>query len=156
MATLEQIIQFQIALTGEAVRRFGDKATPTDLTVTGQVWDSGNFPLADNYGNAEIWATTQGGLASFAYLIFMADVDVILELANTTPNPDERALFNIAANSVLVLPSSVMGGYASNTSRLDGAAMVSATDFNTINSIRVQRNAANLAGDATCRLMLVL
>lgn len=156
MATLEQIIQFQLSVLDESVRRIGEKSEPTDLTVTGQVFDTGNFPVTDNYGTAEIWAANQGGLASFAYLIFMANVAMTLEVANTTPNPDERALFRVPANAMLVLPSGTMGGYASNTTRLDGAANVLNTDYGTINSVRVQRDVADLAGDATCRLVLIL
>lgn len=156
MATLQQVVQFTIALASEAQRRLGDKNIPTSLAVTGSVFDTGGVVIADNYGQAVLWQANQGGLASFAYALFIADQDCVLEFANTTPNPDERFLVTIKANAVLVLPSSVLGAYASNTTRLDGAALVAATDYNTINEIRVQRDAADLTADATVRLMLVL
>jgi hypothetical protein len=156
MATLTEIIQLSLPILGETERKIGDKTEPISLTVNGQVFDTGNFPIADNYGNLVVWSAAQGGLASFSHLIFTATADVILEFANTTPNPDERALMNVAANTMLIIPSSVMGGYASNTSRLNGAAIVSGTGFNTINEIRVQRNVATGVGAATGRLVLIL
>lgn len=155
MASLEQIIQFQLALTGEAQRRFGDKTTPVNLTVNGQVWDSSNIVVADNFGNVTLWQSPQGGLTSFQYLLFTSNADVWLELANTVPATDERLIIFVAANSILALPSGKMGGYASNVSRFDGAVMVSGTDYNFINEIRVDRDVTDLAGDATVRLMLV-
>ncbi len=156
MATLTQTVQFSTTeILSEAIRHFGDKNLPTELTVNGQVWDSGNFPIADAYTAATIWSATNGGLASFSYLLFVADADMWLEIANTTPNPDERALIFVPANAMLILPSAYIGGYASNTSRLDGSALVAATDYNAIGEIRVQNNVAAGAGTTTCRLMLI-
>lgn len=155
MATLTQLIQFTLPIIGEAVRHIGDKQTPTDLTVSGQVWDSGNFPVADAYTAATIWNGGDGGLTSFSYLIFIADSDMWLEFANTVPATDENALVFVPAGAMLVLPSAYMGGYANNTSRLDGAVLVAATDYNAINKIRVQNNVAAGAGTATCRLVLI-
>ena len=155
MATLEQIFQYTIGVVGEVKRQFGDRANTANLTVVGPTFDTGNIVIADNFGAKVLWQTDQGGMTSFEYLVFLSDKDVILEFANTAPNPDERALFTVKANALCVIPSSVMGGYASNTTRLDGASMVAGTDFNTITEIRVQRNASDLSGDATVRLMLV-
>lgn len=156
MATLEQIVQYTIAITGEAQRRFGAKTSPTNLTVTGQVFDTGNIPIADAFSQQTIWQTGNGGLATFAYLLFTCTVDCWLEIANTTPNPDERALIRVPANTVAVLPTAFMGGYASNTSRLDGADLVVVTDYNSITEIRVQSDVASLGGAGLARLMLVL
>lgn len=157
MAILEQIVQFSTILSGDSsLQRFGDKHDATDLTVTGQVFDSGNIPLADNFTAITLWQANQGGMASFNYLLFHSTVPCWLEIANTTPNPDERALIFVPANGVAVIPSPNMGGYASNTTRLDGADLVLATDYNAISEIRVQSDNADLAGDGLVRLMLVL
>lgn len=155
MATLEQIVQFSSTVIGETKRLIGEKNLPTDLTINGQIWDSGNFPIADNYSAATIWNGGEGGLSSFSYLIFLANADMWLEFANTVPATDENALIFVPANAMLVLPSAYMGGYANNTSRLDGAVLVAATDYGAINKIRVQNNTPAGAGTATCRLVLL-
>lgn len=156
MATLQQLVEYTITgLIGETSRKIGERQAPTLLTVNGQVWDSGNFPVADNFGQATIWQTGNGGLTAPSYIFILSTADLIVELANTTPNPDERMLFRVAANALCVIPSSIMGGYASNTSRLDGAALVSGTDYNTITEIRVQRDAATGAGAASVRIILL-
>jgi hypothetical protein len=155
MATLEQIVQFQTSVLGESTRRVGGKAVLTNFDVDGAVYDTGNIVVADNYGAKTLWTSPGGGITSFDWLLFTTNRDVYIELVNTVPATDERLLLKVLANSYLVLPSSVMGGYASNTSRLDGAALVSATDFNLITEIRVQRDAADLDGDASVRLVLI-
>lgn len=155
MATLEQIIQFSLAVLGENTRKIGEKTSPTDLTVNGQVFDTGNVTVADNFGTATLWQANQGGMASFSYLILLTNADIYVELANTVPATDERLLFKVPANTICVLPSSVMGGFASNTSRLDGAVLVSATDYNLITDVKVQRDVADAVGDATVRLVLI-
>lgn len=156
MATLEQVVQYTISLTGEAQRRIGAKNTPTNLTVTGQVFDTGNVPLADGFAQLTLWQANQGGLATFAYLLFLCTADCWLEFANTVPATDERAIVRVPANAMLVIPSAFMGGYASNTSRLDGADLVLATDYNSINEIRVQSDVALLGGAGLARMMLIL
>lgn len=155
MATLQQIVQYSMSVLGETQRKIGEKNSPTDLTVNGQIWDSGGVPVADAFGQATLWQSGNGGLTSFAYLIFTSDVDVVLEVANTTPNPDERALFLVKGGTFLIIPSTSVGGYANNTSRLDGSALVLNTDYGLISEIRVQRDVADLAGNATVRLVLI-
>ena len=160
MATLTQRFEFLISgLLGEnenRPRHFGDRADSDDLTVTGQVFDTGNVIVADNFGTATLWQTGQGGLTAPAYILFISDKDIFIEIANTTPNPDERMLFEVKANALLAMPADVMGAYASNTSRLDGAVLVSATDYNAITEIKVQRDVADLVGDANVRLVLIV
>lgn len=154
MATLEQRLQYSLGVLSETVRRFGDKNTPITFTVDSTVFDI-EAVIADNFGNTTLWQSGQGGMTVFKFLIFTCDTEVILELANTTPSPDERMLFRIAAGSTIVLSSQIMGAYASDTSRLDGSALVSGTDFNNITQIRVQRDQPTGSGAATIRMMLV-
>lgn len=154
MATLEQLFQFHLDIL-QGKMDFGDKRTPVNRTVDGKVFDTGSQVIADNFGNATIWQTTQGGLAGFDHLLFWCDVDVFLELANTTPNPDERAIIFVPGGTLVSLPSRYIAGYASNTSRLDGANMVEATDYDDILEIRIQRDEADAVGDATYRLVLI-
>lgn len=156
MATLSLKFQATIALLLEAARQFGNANVPSEFAVTGQVYDTGSVGVSDGYGVKSLWSADGGGLASFQYLLFTSTHAVKLELVNATPNPDERMLFEVPAGGIVLIPSAVMGGYASNTSRLDGAALVDGTDFNNITEIRVQRDDADLTGDATVRLMLVL
>lgn len=154
MATLEQRIQFTMAVQNEVLRRFGDRNTPIEFTVDSKVFDV-ETTVAANYGTATLWTAGNGGISTFDFLLFSSDQDLVIELVNTTPNPDERMLVKCRANSIIVLPSQIMGAYASNTTRLDGAALVSGTDYNSINQILVQRDAATGQATATCRLMLV-
>lgn len=154
-ATLNQIFEYMIAVTGESKRKFGDRALSTSRTMTGPVFDTGNIVIADNFGATTLWTSPGGGLVSFDQILFISDVDVFLELVNTVPATDERLVLQVQANSPLLIPSRYMGGHTSNTSRLDGANMVEATDYDEITEIRVQRNAASLAGAATVRLMLI-
>ena len=155
MASLNQIYQFSIDLLGESPRRVGSKADSVDLTVGGQVFDTGNVTIADNYGQDILWQSGNGGMDGFDYLLFISNADVWIEISNTTPATDERSLFFVPANALMALPSRNMGGFASTTSRLDGAALVDGTDYGDITEIRVQRDAADLAGDATVRLVLI-
>lgn len=156
MATLEQVVQFTISVLGETQRRIGQKTSPVEFTVGGAIFDTGNITVADAFGRANLWAVSQGGLTTFSYLIFTTNADIILELGNTVDaSTDARALFRIAANSFFVLPSAVMGGYTSDTSRLDGAVLVANTDYFNIDFVRVQRDVADLAGDALIRLVLI-
>lgn len=157
MATLEQVIQLSITLTGEEKARFfGDKSVPTDLTVTGQVFDSGGIQIVDDYTVKTLWAANQGGLASYSYLIYTSNVDTYLELANVALATDEHLILPCAAHGVLVIPGGTMGGYVSNTDRFDGNQLIAATDYQTVDQISAYNNAADLIGDATCRLVLVL
>lgn len=158
MATLTQIIQISLEMLAETERKFGDKRTPIELTVDGQVYDTGNVTIADNFGTAVLWDATagsNGGISSFDHLFFTSNADVWIELVNTVPATDERAYIFVPANTYLVLPSRYIGALATNTSRLDGANLVEATDFDEITQIKVQRDEADGVGDATVRLMLV-
>lgn len=153
--SISQLFELTIeGILGESKRKIGERTEPEEFTAS-QVWDSGNFTVADNYGQKTVWQTTNGVLTTPSWILVLSDQDIIVEIANTTPNPDERMLFKVPANRICSLPSSIMGGYASNTSRLDGAALVAATDYNDISEIRVQRDAADLAGDATVRIVLI-
>lgn len=143
-----------LGLIGTKYRYLGDKATPVSLTTTGVV-HSDTFILADNYGAATLWTVGDGNISTFQYLIIESDADVVIELSNTTPANDERALLFVKANCPLVVPGQSFGAYASVTSRLDGAVLVAATDYGNINQIRAQRNAADLVGDANIRLTLI-
>lgn len=155
MATLTQILQYSMSLLGETQRKIGEKNAPTDFTINGRIFDTGGIPIADNFGNATLWTAGAGGLTTFSYLLFTTDAAVALEFTNTVPATDERALVYVAAGAFLCIPSQFMGGFASNTSRLDGAALVLGTDYNSINEIRVQRDVAASTGVATIRLVLI-
>jgi len=154
MATLELLEFFKVAILGSATKMLGDRRTPYEVTVVGTTYDVSNV-IADNYSTATIWTSGAGGVTTFKILLFMSDADVFIELANTVPVPDERAILFVRANTIVVLTGNMVGGYASDTSRLDGAVMVEATDFDDITEIRVQRNAEDAAGDATTRLVLI-
>lgn len=153
--TLEVLYQLKmLALVGSRYRYIGDKNALVNPTVAGQIYED-TFTLNDNYGNAILWTSGQGNITNFKYLVVVSDQDIILEVANTTPNPDERALFLVTANVPFILPAVNVGGYANNVSRLNGAAIVSGTGYNLINEIRAQRNVATGSGAANVRLSLI-
>lgn len=154
MAVLEQVYQFTTSVLGEVVRRVGSKTSTVSLTVDGLVFDT-NVVIADNYEQKTLWQSGDGGVTSFDHLLFLASADVFLEIANTATSPDERMIVFVPANALVSLPSRYVGAYVSDTSRLDGVEMVEATDYDEITEIRVQRNAADLEGDATIRLVLI-
>jgi len=154
VATLEIVHQITMDfLNGDL--DFGNRRTPVNMTVGGQVFDTGAVTIADNYTRDTLWETGDGGLDGFDMLLFISTYDVFIELTNTTPATDENVVLFVAANIPLILPSRYIAGYASGTSRLDGSAMVEDTDFGDITAIRVQRNAADAAGDASVRLVLI-
>jgi hypothetical protein len=156
MATLEQTIQFTIdGILGETKRNIGEKGSPTDFTIAGQVFDTGNLTLADNYTALTVWDSGQGGMTAPSFIIVISNVDVYLELANTTPATDERLILKIKANAFCVIPANLIAGYANNTSRLDGAALVLNTDYGAITHLAIQNDGADLAGDATIRVVLI-
>lgn len=137
------------------VQLFGDRFTPTTITPTlGVVYDATDV-IPDASGRDTLWVTEQGGINTFEYMFLLSDVDVYVELVNTTPDPDERAIVFVKGGVPLVVPGGLMGGHASNTTRLDGVALVLGTDYGNITVIRVQNDAEEGAGDATVRLILV-
>jgi hypothetical protein len=153
--TLELTFQMKLlALIGARFRYVGDKNTPVSLTTTGVIFED-TFILAENFGNATLWSSGNGNITAFSYMVVVSDQDVVVEVARTTPNPDERALFFVKANCPLVIPGQSFGAYASNTSRLDGTVLVSATDYDNILEIRAQRNVAAGGGAANVRLTLI-
>lgn len=153
--TLELTFQMKLlALIGAKHRFVGDKNTPVTLTTTGVIHDD-TTTIADNFGNETLWTADDGNINNFSYLLVVTDADIVLELVNTTPATDERALLFVKANCPLLIPGQSFGGYASNTSRLDGAVLVLATDYNNINQIRAQRNVATGNGSANVRLVLI-
>ncbi len=140
---------------GKVLQSLGDRFIRTTITPTlGIVFDVGDV-IADNFGQDTLWTTGQGGIDTFEYLFFLSDVDVYLEVANTDTSPDERFLVLVRGGIPLVIPGGLMGGYGSDTSRLDGSVLVLSTDYDNITEIRVQRDEAEGVGDATVRLMLV-
>lgn len=155
--SLEVIQQFKMTgLVGTRPRYFGDKTQPVLPTVAGAVFDE-TFTLADNFGNQTLWSSgvSNGNFTAFQYMLVLCDADIVLEIANTVPANDERALIFVKANTIMVIPGQSFGAYASATSRLDGAALVLATDYNNINEIRAQRNVAAGGGAANVRLALI-
>ena len=137
------------------LRVFGDRFTRITITPTlGVLFDSLDI-IADDTTDETLWVTGQGGIDTFEYLFFLSDVDIYIELANVDTSPDERLLLFVKGGIPLMLPSGVMGGFASDTSRLDGNVLVSGTDYDNITLIRVQNDAAEGAGDAKVRLLLL-
>jgi len=154
MATLSLLQAISLAVTGEAQKLVGDTQTPQTATVNGIVYDL-TFSLAAGFTAATLWETPDGQLTSFSYIVVLSDAEIVLELANTTPSPDARALFRLAANCVMVIPTGTLGAYSSDTSRLDGSALVLDTDYGTIKQIRAQRDVAGGGVAANIRLMLI-
>lgn len=137
------------------LRVFGDRFVRTTITPTlGVLFDVTDI-IPDGYAQETLWVTGQGGVDTFEYLFFLSDVDVHVEIANVDTSPDERLLFLVKANVPLIIPGGVMGGFASDTSRLDGSVLVEGTDYDNVTLIRVQSAVAADAGDATVRLLLL-
>lgn len=156
MATFKVAFEFSVLDSlNRLLRVFGDRFVRTTITPTlGVLFDVTDI-IADGYAQDTLWVAGQGGIDTFEYMFLVSNVDVHVEVANTATSPDERLLLLVKANVPLILPGGVMGGFASDTSRLDGAVLVSGTDYNSILEIRVQSAVADDAGDATVRLLLL-
>lgn len=148
--------EFSMSTTlGRCLRLFGDRFSPVTFTPTlGIVFDATDV-VADNFGIETLWTTGAGGVDTFEYLFLLSDVDVYVELANTDTSPDERVLLLARGGIPLIIPGGLVGGFASDVSRLDASVLVSGTDYDNITWIKVQRDEAEGVGDATVRLILV-
>lgn len=137
------------------LRVFGDRFARITLVPTlGVLFDALEI-IPDDTTAETLWVRGQGGIDTFEYLFFLSDVDVYIELANVDTSPDERLVLFVKAKIPLMLPSGVMGGFASDTSRLDSSVLVQSTDYDDITEISVQNDAAQDGGDATVRLLLL-
>ncbi len=140
---------------GRCLQLLGDRFNPVTITPTSGIVFDTTDTVTDNFGIETLWQTGWGGIDTFEYLFFLSDLDVYLELANTDTDPDERVILFVRGGIPLMIPGGLMGGFTSDTSRLDASILVSGTDYDNVTWIKVQRNVEEGVGDATVRLILV-
>lgn len=129
----------------------GSVSDAVTLTTSGSSYST-TTTVADNFGNAVLWATGDGGITTFDYLYIESDADVFIELRNDNAT-DEFCLIKITAGHSLLLPGGLLGGYQTTT-RIDGAVLVAGTDYGSIDQIKAHNDAAEAAGDAVIKLVL--
>lgn len=129
----------------------GSKDTETTLSSDAAVLAVRQKVVADNYGEDILWATGDGGLDTPSQAFILSDQAIYIELKTDNASP-EYVLLLIPANIITAVPLKVGGD---DTESIDGAVLVDATDYDDVVQIRVQRDAAEGAGDATVSLYLV-
>lgn len=137
---------------GSTVKEYGNLTTPVTFSITnGHVFEV-RAQCDDNYLDEILWTTGDGNVDTFELLWFESDADVFLELRNTQAT-DEFILIEVKADVPLILTSDDIAGYQTST-RFDDAVLAEATDFDQVDQITVQNNAADAGGNATVHLVL--
>lgn len=139
------------SLTGSVVKTFGSLTTPADITLTDGLIHEVRAVVEDDYGVETLWTTGDGNLDTFEFLWFMTDAAVFLEL-RTDMATDEYLILPVQAYVPFILAGDDAAGI--DADRLDGAVLVEATDYAQVDRIRVCRDVADAAGDATVHLLL--
>jgi len=130
--------------------KIGDRNVPIEITLSDPAFAVENLNVADNFGTKIPWTTLDGGLTAYAFGLIISDQDLFVELRNTVGTP-QFALVKVKAGVPTFIPG-IVG--ATTTEKLDGAVLVSGTDFQVVDRIEVQRDAADGVGDATVDLYL--
>ncbi|KKL97415.1 hypothetical protein LCGC14_1834750 [marine sediment metagenome] len=129
----------------------GDSLVKQAITLTsGQVYCAKSVIVADNFTAVNLWTTLEGGMATYSHGFIHSNQDLIVEI-RTDKGTAEFVLIKVPANVLAFLPG-VLGG--NTTESLDGAILVSGTDFDNADRIEVQRDVADAVGDASVSLYL--
>jgi len=129
----------------------GSTLTSQSISLSsGQQYTVEGKTIADDYGEDVLWATGDGGLDTFTHGFIKSDQDVFVELQTDNATP-EYILLEVKANVLTPLPGKAGGD---DTESIDGSDLVDGTDYDDVDQIRVQRNAADAQGDATVSLYL--
>ena len=150
--TLYLYQSFRVDVGGE-LKEAGSRNTPVEITLDGELFECRKV-VADDYNVETLWSTTDGGLATFSFLWFESDADVLLQLRNTDTT-DEYAVVEVKAGIPFVMSSDDMLANDSGASDLTDGTETAAAEIDQIDQIVVQNNAADEAGDATVRLVLI-
>ena len=152
MSVVLSVTQHVTGTFGNEVKTFGSLTTPVEVTLTDGLVHETRAIVADDYGVETLWTKGDGNLDTFEFLWFLSDADVVLEL-RTDMAADEYILLPIKASVPFILAGDDAAGHDTAT-RLDGSALVEATDYAQVDRITVGRDAADAAGDATVHLVL--
>lgn len=150
--TLYLYQSFRIDVGGED-KEAGSRDTPKEISLDGEFFECRKV-VADDYNVETLWTTGDGGLATFDFLWFETDADVLLELRNDDTT-DEFAVIEVKAGVPFVLAADDLLANDAGASDLTDGAQTAAADIDQIDRIAVQNNVANDAGDATVRLILI-
>ncbi len=150
MATLTLTHKLTMTDT-DSIVEIGSLTTSNSITVTnGQIFRAENKTIADNFTADILWTTGEGGMNTFELGLIKSNVAVVMEL-RTDNSTAEFVLLNIPANVPVYFGAKVGGN---TTESLDGAILVDGTDFDDVDRIEVQRDVADVTGDATVDLYL--
>jgi len=141
--------RYELLINGQSTSggSFIDKA----LTLTNGLGSSAEGKvIVDDFGEDVLWTAGGGGLDTYSHGFINSDVDLWVELRSVMGTP-QFSLFLIKAGVQTAIPSEIGFG---TTSVLDGAILVDATDYASVDSIEVHNDAAAAAGDATVSLYL--
>lgn len=134
------------------VIQVGETETPTTISFTnGVIFSVVNTIVADNFSQATLWTTGDGNVTTFQFGLLLSDADVFVQLQNDDAGANEYAVIFVPANLPFYF-GPLIG--ASTSDRLDGADLISGTDYDDVSGIQVQRDVADAVGDATVSLYL--
>jgi len=147
MATLK--LKQALIIDGKVVE--GSEHTPTTITLANGGYHSAqDIVVADAFGTATLWTTLGGGLTTYTHGFIISNKDGKVELRTDNGTP-EFVLLEVKAGVLTFLPG-IVGG--DTTESLDGAILVDGTDFDDVDRIEFQRDAAESSGDALVSLHL--
>ena len=128
----------------------GNKNVDKTITLTAGGHFKAERIIADNYGEAVLWATGEGGMDTFTHGFIFSDQDLWIELRNDEAGADFILMF-VPANMLIPLSNFSHGG---GSSELIGTDLVENTDYDSIDQIEVHRDEADAVGDANVELHL--
>ncbi len=146
MATVKVYFEFRAIVNGE-LRVGGSRVSSADLSVAGEVYEATTI-VADDYNLETVWVAGDGGLDDFDFLWVEATEDVLLQLIHDKDGTPKYQVHEVKAG----VPFILSGDDVQNTEAADDTEQSS---LDQIDQIDVHRNAADDAGDATVRLVLI-
>ena len=149
-ATLYSTQRFEVELaSGETLVISSDRKEAT--LTTGVKFECVDV-IADDYGEDVLWATGYGGMDTFELMLFYSDKDVWLEFKNDDGTP-AYVTRKVTGGVWHVFPGYNLGSAAASV--FDGAVLVDNTDYDDVTQIECHNDAADGAGDASVRLVLL-
>ena len=152
--TVKVYNHFEVTISGE-LKEGGSRVTPVEISVGDNCYDVRTQIEAD-YRAETLWQTGWGGVATFEFLWFLSDQDVLLDLVYDYAGTDKHAIIKIKADVPFLVASDDMKVLDDGTDPIgDGSGTGTiTTGLDQIDQINVQNN-VNSEGD-TAKVRLVL
>lgn len=155
MATAKVIQQVEIN-PGDGDHIVGSATTMLEYTVTGDVYDV-TTTVADDYTKVTMWTSTGGSnVADFDIAIIDTNADIVVQLKTAT----DTIAYNVTVDATsskgrLILTADDILCQDDDVTPAVLLAAGSSSTLLAVTSIIVKNNAADAAGDATVRLVLI-